>query len=168
MHLTVKMVANNSTELTSASFHPDGHLLAAGTASGNITLFDVKTLENVATFTSSTAGPVQALTFSENGTWLATITKGQTSVTIWDLRKMAEIKTLEVGSPVTNIAWDYTGQFLAACGPGNVVVQQYSKSTKSWSEPFRKAANARDVQWGSNAQSLVVLSTQGEIEVFSN
>lgn len=162
------VLAKNPTDLTCAGFHPDGHLFATGTGSGEIALYDVKSLENVATFTSTVAAPVQALSFSENGTWLATASKNQPNVTIWDLRKMSEIKTLDIGSPVSNLAWDYTGQFLAACGPGNVVVQQYSKSSKSWSEPFRKAANAVNVQWGSNAQSLVALSNEGAVVVFSS
>jgi len=83
------------------------------------------------------------------------------------LRKAAEIKTLDIGSQVTSVTWDHTGQYLAACGPGNVVVQHYAKSSKSWSEPFRKAANAVDVQWGANAQSLLALSDEGAVVVFS-
>jgi len=98
---------------------------------------------------------------------LATISQGETSITIWDLRKTAEIKSINIGSPVTSVVWDYTGQYLAACGPGNIVVQQYTKSSKSWSEPFRKAANALNVKWGANAQSLVALSGEGSVMVFS-
>lgn len=158
---------DNLPDLTTAAFHPDGHLLAAGSADGAIKLFDVKTSENVANFASSTSAPIQALCFSENGTWLASIAAGQTSVSIWDLRKMAEIKSLELGTPVTKLSWDYTGQFLAVCGPGCVAVQQYSKSAKSWSEPFRKAVNAVDVKWGLDAQSLVALSAEGAVAVLS-
>lgn len=157
-----------ATDLTSAAFHPDGHLFAAGTTTGEIKLFDVKTLENVANFTSSNTAPVLALSFSENGTWLATTARGQTNVTIWDLRKMTEIKAIDIGSPVTNLSWDYTGQFLAVCGPGSVTVQQYAKASKQWSEPLRKATNAVNVKWGANAQSLVTLSADGAVVVFSN
>ncbi|GAB7339192.1 hypothetical protein MBLNU457_5854t1 [Dothideomycetes sp. NU457] len=154
-------------DLTCAGFHPDGHLLAIGTATGDIKLFDVKSLENVHNLSSSVRAPIQALSFSENGTWLATVSQGETTVAIWDLRKTAEIKSIDIGSPVTSVTWDYTGQYLAACGPGSVVVQQYTKSSKSWSEPFRKAANALNVKWGANAQSLVALSGEGSVMVFS-
>jgi pre-mRNA-processing factor 19 len=65
------------------------------------------------------------------------------------------------------MAWDYTGQFLAASGPGGVVVNQYNKKSKSWSEPLRKAVNAVDVQWGANAQSLVALTSEGAVSVLS-
>jgi pre-mRNA-processing factor 19 len=106
-----------------------------------------------------------SLSFSENGTWLASSTKGQTSVTIFDLRKMQTLKVLDIGSQVESVHWDYTGQFVATAGAGCVSVQQYSKSSKSWSEPFRKAVAAKDLQWGANASSLVVLTPEGAISV---
>lgn len=151
-------------ELTSAAFHPDGHLFAAGSATGAIKLFDTKSGENVANFESPThSGSLQAISFSENGTWLASAVKGQTSVSVWDLRKMAEIKTLEMGTAITSVSWDYTGQYLAVSGAGFVAIQHYAKSSKSWSEPFRKALNAVDARWGIKAQSLVALSSEGTV-----
>ncbi|KEQ94491.1 hypothetical protein AUEXF2481DRAFT_5974 [Aureobasidium subglaciale EXF-2481] len=156
-------------ELTTAAFHPDGHLFAAGSSKGAIKLFDVKTSENVANFDSAFAqSPLQTVSFSENGTWLASAVQGQTSVSVWDLRKMAEIKTIDLGTAVTGVSWDYTGQYLAACGQGFVAVEHYSKSSKSWSEPFRKALNAVDIKWGSKAQSLVALATDGSVSVLSS
>ncbi|KAI5250413.1 cell cycle control protein [Aureobasidium subglaciale] len=159
---------STDSELTTAAFHPDGHLFAAGSSKGAIKLFDVKTSENVANFDSTFAqSPLQAVSFSENGTWLASAVQGQTSVSVWDLRKMAEIKTIDLGTAVTGVSWDYTGQYLAACGQGFVAVEHYSKSSKSWSEPFRKALNAVDIKWGSKAQSLVALATDGSVSVQS-
>ncbi|KAK4979565.1 hypothetical protein LTR66_010444 [Elasticomyces elasticus] len=152
-------------ELTTVSFHPDGHLLAAGDATGTIKLFEVRTGENVANFTSSTPSPIRSLSFSENGTWLASALSGSTSVSIWDLRKMAEIKTLEIGSGVKAVACDYTGQFLAVCGLGGVSVQHYSKASKSWSEVVAKGVKAVDVKWGAQAKSLVVLTDEGGVSV---
>ncbi|KAF2156685.1 cell cycle control protein [Myriangium duriaei CBS 260.36] len=154
-------------DLSSAAFHPDGHLLALGTSSGDIKLFDVKTLENIHTFSSSVSAPVTALSFSENGTWLATISEGQSTVTIWDLRKTAQLKAIDLGVPLTSVSWDYTGQFLAACGPSCVAVQHYAKSSKAWSEPFRKATTAQDLGWGANGQKLVTVSGDGSVVVFS-
>lgn len=158
---------NKTIELTTAAFHPDGHLFAAGGATGSIKLFDTKSGENVANFESSSQSPLQAISFSENGTWLASAVKGQTSVSIWDLRKMAEIKSLEMGTAVTSVSWDYTGQYLGISGAGFVAVQHYSKGSKSWSEPFRKALNAVDAKWGSKAQSLVALSSEGAISTLA-
>lgn len=157
------------TALTSTTFHPDGHLLAAGAADGSIKLYDVKTCQLAHTFPSPAgATPVADLNFSENGTWLASAYESSTTVTVWDLRKLSALKTLEVGGAVTGISWDYTGQFLAACGPGGVTVAQYTKASKSWTEPLRKGVSgAQDVKWGANAKKLVALTSDGAVNVLT-
>jgi pre-mRNA-processing factor 19 len=152
--------------LTAASFHPDGHLFAGGGEDGQIKIFNVNAGTNAANF--DTTGPIQSLSFSENGTWLAVAVKGQTSVSIWDLRKAAETKLLEVGSQVDDVEWDYTGQFLAVAGPSGVSVQQYTKSTKEWSEPLRTAISGVAVQWGPRAQSLISVGADGVIAVLGS
>ena len=116
--------------------------------------------------TGSTSS-VQDISFSENGTWLASASVGQTSVYVWDLRKTSLLKTLDIGTAVSGISWDYTGQFLAACGAGAVVVNQYVKASKAWTEPLRKAVNAVDVKWGASGKSLVALTNEGAVSVLA-
>lgn len=116
---------------------------------------------------AGSARAVQALTFSENGTWLVSANVDQTAVWVWDLRKTNLLKTLEIGTPVTGISWDYTGQFLAACGLGGVVVNQYAKSSKAWTEVLRKAVGSVDVKWGAKASSLVALTGEGAVSVLT-
>ena len=111
--------------------------------------------------------PVTALDFSENGTWLASATYKSTSVQIWDLRKTSLLKVIDAGTPVYGLAWDYTGQFLAAAGPGGVVVSQYIKAGKTWEEPLKKAIGAVDVAWGAGAKAMVVLTKEGGVSVLS-
>jgi pre-mRNA-processing factor 19 len=154
--------ANHVPDLTCCQFHPDGHLLAAG-STGAIKILETKTCSNAATFITN--GTVQSLAFSENGTWLAAVTKGSSSVGIWDLRKAAEIKTLDFGSRIDYVRWDYTGQYLVGAGSGCVAVQAYDKGSKSWSEPLRKACSATAAEFGPNAKSLVVLNVNGTIAV---
>lgn len=159
---------NFITELTAIAFHPDGHLLAAGAADGSIKLYDVKSSQLAHTFPPpEPAAPVQAVEFSENGTWLASANQGQSVVSVWDLRKTKLLNSIEVGTAVTGISWDYTGQFLAACGPGGVVVNKYSKAAKSWTEPLSKAISAVDVKWGAKAKSLVALTSEGAVSVLT-
>lgn len=161
-----KHIANIVIAPTTAQFHPDGHLLAAGGTDGQIKVFDVKTGSNMANFDA--AGPLRAIEFSENGTWLAAVVKGSTSVSIWDLRKSSQIKILETGGPVSSIRWDFTGQFLATAGPSGVAVQQYSKSSKAWSESLRSAVPAVSLDWGSRAQSLILLDGEGVVTVLGS
>ena len=155
------------TELTTITFHPDGHLLAAGAVDGTIKLYDVKTSQLAHTFPAASPAPISAVSFSENGTWLASAHENQTSAIVWDLRKLNQLATLDAGTAITGLTWDYTGQFLAACGPGGVVVNQYEKKSKSWSEPLRRAVKAVDVQWGSHAKSLVALTNEGAVSVLA-
>ncbi|KAI1393290.1 Prp19-domain-containing protein [Hypoxylon trugodes] len=157
-----------NSALTACAFHPDGHLFAAGTSSGEIKLFMTKTGEEAAAF--SLGAPVQAITFSENGFWFAATAKGQTTVTIFDLRKegeAAQAKVLDIGSAVQSLAWDYSQQFLATAGPAGVTVQQYSKGSKSWSEPLRAAVSAVDIKWAANGSKLVAVNGDGVISVLT-
>ncbi|EEQ89951.1 pre-mRNA-processing factor 19 [Blastomyces dermatitidis ER-3] len=149
--------------LNCVKFHPDGHLVAAGGADGQIKIFDVKTGTSAANF--SAGSPLKALFFSENGTWLASVTKNSTTVSIWDLRKSAEIKVLETGNRVDSISWDYTGQFLLTGGPNGVTVQQYTKASKKWSEPLRSAVLAVAAEWRKSAQGIVALNGDGVLTV---
>lgn len=113
--------------------------------------------------------PIQCLFFSENGTWLAAVAADQSSsISIWDLRKSTEIKSLETGSPIDAIDWDYTGQFLAAAGSGGITVLQYSKSSKEWSEALKSATPARRIAWGRAAHSIVTIDREGIVRILSN
>ncbi|KAI1174129.1 WD40-repeat-containing domain protein [Nemania sp. FL0916] len=156
-----------NSALTTCAFHPDGHLFAAGTDAGEIKVFMTSTGEEAAVF--SLGAPIQAIVFSENGFWFAATAKGQTTVTVFDVRKQgdaAHAKVLDIGSAVQHLAWDYSQQFLATAGQAGVTVQQYHKGTKSWSEPLRAAvSNAVDVAWGPNAGQLLVVNNEGVISV---
>lgn len=161
-----KTYSNRLIELTAAAFHPDGHLFAAGGVDGQIKLFHVKSGESAANFELD--GPVQDITFSENGIWFAAVAKGSTSVVIFDLRKegkAAEAKILEIGGKVDSIRWDYTGQFLAASGPGGLTISQYTKSTKSWADVISLAVPATAIAWGPQANSLITVNSDGIVTV---
>lgn len=147
---------------TSAAFHPDGHLFAAGTVS-EVKIFDVRSASLAASFALS--GDVSSLSFSENGFWLALATSGNSTVEIWDLKKMNKTKSLDIGSRVDHVKWDYTGQFLSTAGPSGISVQHFLKATKAWSEPLRSAVPAVATAWGSRASTLVSVNGDGVLTV---
>lgn len=113
------------------------------------------------------SAPVSSMSFSENGYWLALALQGQSTVEIWDLRKMAATKTLDIGSRVDHVSWDYSGQFLAAAGPSGVSVQQNTKvdNSRVWIEPFRSGVSAVATAWGPRAESLVAVGGDGVVSV---
>ena len=153
--------------LTSCAFHPDGHLFAAGTQDGDIKIFETKTGQEAAVYTLG--APVRSLVFSENGFWFAATGMGQTTVTVFDLRKegdAAKVKELQTGD-AESLAWDYTGQFLATAGSTGITVQQYVKSSKKWGEPLRSSVAGVAVQWGDEAKSLVSANKDGVISILS-
>ena len=160
-------VLTTNSALTTCAFHPDGHILGVGTQSGDIKLYMTNTLEVATTF--SLGAPIQAIVFSENGFWFAATAKGQSTVTVFDLRKEGDdavAKVLETGGAVSGLSWDYTGQFLATVGPTGVTVQQYAKAAKRWSEPFRVGTAGERVAWGQDAQRLLVVNAEGVVAVF--
>lgn len=164
---TFKTVSQVYTEadITCCSFHVDGLLFFVGSSDGKIRIYDVKSGSSMVEL--DTGSPVQAIAFNENGTWFAVVQKGSSTVSVWDIRKQNVVKVLDAGSAVESAKWDYTGQFLAAAGTGSVSVHQYTKASKSWSEPVRKAVAAKDVAWGSSAQSIVALTPEGGLSILS-
>lgn len=154
------------SELVKVAFHPDGHLLAVGGIDGQIKLFHTKTCENAANFALD--GPIQDLTFSENGIWFSAVAKNSSHITIFDLRKegkAAEAKVLDIEGNADCIRWDYTGQYLAACGSKGVKIFKYIKSSKSWSDDITLEASATALAWGPEAKSLVAISSDGIIKL---
>lgn len=151
------------SELTSAHFHPDGHLFATGTSS-SVAIYDVRTTTLGATF-GPLSGPVASLHFSENGYWLALAVEGESAVEIWDLRKMAQVKALDIGTRVESVRWDWSGQYVAAAGPSGVSVQHYAKGNKSWSEVVRAGVPSVATAWGPRGGSLVTVSKTGVVTV---
>ncbi len=125
-----------------------------------------KTGEEATSF--NLGAPVQTIVFSENGYWIAATAKGQTTVTIFDLRKegdAATAKVLDTGSIVAALAWDYSGQFLATAGPAGLTVQHYAKGSKQWSQTLSRATPAVSVQWGTEAKQLLSVNGDGVVSV---
>ncbi|KAK8101128.1 cell cycle control protein [Apiospora kogelbergensis] len=154
--------------LTTCAFHPDGHLFAAGTESGEIKVFMTATCEQATSF--SLGAPVHTIVFSENGFWFAAAGKGTNSVVIFDIRKQgdaAKVKSFEVDGAVESLAWDYSQQFLAIGATTGVVVQHYAKSSKSWSEILKSDFPAKGLDWSVNATSLVAADQDGQLAILS-
>ena len=124
---TVK--ASDDTTFTAGGLHPDGLILATGTATGPALIWDIKQQKSVCAFEGH-AGPIHAISFSENGYYLAT-TGGrgdgaEDSVRVWDLRKLKAVHTMATpyAKPKTPVVatFDASGAYLAVGAGGRVDV----------------------------------------------
>ena len=92
------------------------------------------------------------------------------AVSIYDIRKPTNgpVASLDVGGKVDAFDWDYTGQFVASAGSNGVVVNQYSKAAKAWSEVLRTENDAAGVVWGNLAQSLLTTNIDGVVTLITS
>lgn len=79
-------------------------------------IWDLKEQSNVANFTGHSA-PVTAISFSENGYYLATAAE-DASIRLWDLRKLKNFKTIQLddGYSISDLCFDQSGSYLALAG----------------------------------------------------
>lgn len=178
------------TVYTSVAVHPDGVLVAVGTAQGTIQIHDLSSggkqaaLFDVGQANALTdAGEVTALSFSENGYWLVSSTsKIPGSAQLWDLRKLAQTAVITfpgassagADSIVHALAFDYTGQYLAcATSAGVLDVVGYTKATKSWTQDQslfstgELAVPVAGLEWGALGMGVVTVSARGVVQTFT-
>lgn len=150
---------------TRVSFHPDGLILGAGTVDSIVRIFDVVQQKNVANFLGHT-GKVTALSFSENGFYLASgDEKGE--VKLWDLRRLKNFHTLPFKSaePVAGLEFDASGSYLAVTGPD---VSIYA--TKQWEVVHTWKDHTKEVtalKFGNNADWFCTSSKDRSLKFFT-
>lgn len=115
--LLTKNLDTSERGLTAAQFHPDGLIFGTGTEDAQVRIWDLKEQTNVANFPGH-VGEISAISFSENGYYLATAAAGEPCVKLWDLRKLKNFKTiqLEDGYEVKDLCFDQSGTYLAIAG----------------------------------------------------
>ncbi|KAF4351627.1 pre-mRNA-processing factor 19 [Cannabis sativa] len=155
---------------TSAAFHPDGLILGTGTSEAIVKIWDVKSQTNVARFDGH-VGAVTAISFSENGYFLATAASD--GVKLWDLRKLRNFRTFApYGSetPTSSVEFDHSGSYLALAG-ADIRVYQVANVKSEWNciktfPDLSGTGKATCVKFGPDAKYLAVGSMDRNLRIF--
>ena len=140
----------DGNEFTSGCIHPDGLIYAAGTTSGKLLIYDLKTQAVAGTLQGHDGNPINCISVSDNGYHVATSSSEDSPIHIWDLRKLKLSATItppsDVGT-VTSLAFDPMGLYLAYSGAEATkvcVVKDWDRvvSTLSKTKTGKKGKNA--------------------------
>ena len=157
-----------SFNYSSLAMHPDGLLYGAGTDDGKIRIWDARDDSTLAGTLDSHAKPVTTLSFSENGYFLATGSKQDPTVNIFDLRKLSIISTINFNpeGKVNEVRFDPSAQFLSVVGTEAKVY-----ANKSWEEVLTFDDNAGELtglRWGGLGEKIVLAGLDRTLRVLSS
>ncbi|KAL7220046.1 hypothetical protein ACSBR2_012998 [Camellia fascicularis] len=155
---------------TSAAFHPDGLILGTGTSEALVKIWDVKSQANVARFDGH-VGAVTAVSFSENGYFLATA--AHDGVKLWDLRKLRNFRTFapyDENTPTQSVEFDHSGSYLAVAG-SDIRVYQVANVKSEWNcvktfPDLSGTGKATCAKFGPDAKYLAVGSMDRNLRIF--
>ncbi|XP_024970511.1 pre-mRNA-processing factor 19-like isoform X1 [Cynara cardunculus var. scolymus] len=154
---------------TSAAFHPDGLILGTGTAGSLVKIWDVKSQANVARFDGH-VGAVTAISFSENGYFLATA--AQDGVRLWDLRKLRNFRSFTPyeNTPTQSVEFDHSGSYLAL-GGSDIRVYQVANVKSEWNciqtfPDLSGTGKINSVKFGPDAKYIAVGSMDRNLRLF--
>mmetsp|Transcript_24199 Transcript_24199/g.33557 ORF Transcript_24199/g.33557 Transcript_24199/m.33557 type:complete len:497 (-) Transcript_24199:171-1661(-) len=144
------------------TFHPDGLILAAASADKAVRIFDVKTQKNVANVEDHNA-TITGLAFSENGYYLGSAdTSGV--VKMWDLRKLKNFHTIELGHALHDLTFDLSGTYMLTAGKDIQVYNVKGFSlVKTFSDHKKDVTGAR---FAKDAAFIASTSKDRNLKIF--
>lgn len=142
-------------------FHPDGVILATG-QDKVVKIWELKQCTNA--FKFEDAGGVTDISFSQNGYYFATASKGG-NLMVWDLRKLKKFQTLALDGAADCVSFDASGAYLAVGAGSSVSVYE----TKTWNALMQESthtAAVTDLAFGPEAAYLCSTSTDQALKFF--
>lgn len=152
LKLITYLKSEDGIEFSSGCIHPDGLIYTAGTTTGKLIIYDLKTQAVAGTLQGHEGNPINCISVSENGYHVATSSSEESSpIHIWDLRKLKLSATItppsDVGT-VTSVAFDPMGLYLAYAGVEATKVC----AVKDWDRVVCTMSKTKRGSKGKNAQ----------------
>jgi len=170
----LRVLSGNSQRISSASWSPDGTLLAAGTIDGKALVWDAKSdsSQPLATLAAH-AGSVKALAWKPDDQSL--ITAGDDGkIEIWEPRSGTGTKSIEgYPAPITCLAFSPDGNVLAA-GSDNGIIRLWDAGG-GWASTFLRGepndvetreAKFTAVAWSPDGALLASADAAGKIRIW--
>ncbi|XP_057742767.1 pre-mRNA-processing factor 19-like [Arachis stenosperma] len=162
--------SGSSEGYTSAAFHPDGLIIGTGTTDALVKIWDVKNQSNVAKFDGHT-GSVTAISFSENGYFLATA--AHDGVKLWDLRKLKNFRNFapyDSETPTNSVEFDHSGSYLAVAG-SDIRIYQVANVKSEWNciktfPDLSGTGKVTCVKFGPDSKYIAVGSMDRNLRIF--
>lgn len=164
--LLTKVIDTADSGLTTAQFHPDGLIFGIGTENSQVKIWDLKEQSNVANFPGH-IGPISSISFSENGYYLATAATDDGCVKLWDLRKLKNFKTIQLGDgyEISDLCFDQSGTYLAIAGTDiRIFLCKQWQELKTFND---HTATATGVRFGKHAQYLASTSMDRTLKLYA-
>jgi WD40 repeat protein len=134
-----RQIVNPPGNLNGLATSPDGRLAAGAYGSGHVRLWDLTTLQPVATLNGFLLG-AHSVAFSPDGRRLAAASNGRETVKLWDSETLQEVLTLSgEGSLYGGLKFSADGRYLLAINEAGLALLW---SAPTWAEIA--AAEAKD------------------------
>jgi hypothetical protein len=155
---------------TSAASHPEG-ILGTGTTNGVVKIWNVKTQSKIANFDGH-VGPVAAMSFSENGYFLATAALD--GVKLWDLRSSSKyfmtFPPCNSGATTNAVEFDFSGRYLAI-GSSDIRIYQVANPNVKWNviktlPDLSGTGKITSMKFGVDAKYIAVGSMDQNLRIF--
>ncbi|KAM0850094.1 hypothetical protein ACQ4PT_053324 [Festuca glaucescens] len=163
--------ASGQEGYTSAASHPEGLILGTGTTDGVVKIWNVKTQSKVANFDGH-VGPVAAMSFSENGYFLATAALD--GVKLWDLRSSSKyfmtFPPCNSDATTNAVEFDFSGRYLAI-GSSDIRIYQVANPKVIWNviktlPDLSGTGKITSIKFGVDAKYIAVGSMDQNLRIF--
>jgi len=148
--------------ITCGSLHPDGLIFGTGLSTGVLKMWDIREQKAVGDLTEH-SGSINSISFSENGYLFASGSSDGT-VKVWDLRKLICSRTHNAGHPVSSVAFDQSGLYLAFAAENSI----YLHVVKDWGSIKQLDDHSKtvtDICWGKLSTSVISTSLDRTLKI---